>query len=93
MFSWSVVADLCNPLDCSLPDFSVRGIFFRREYWNGLPFPALGDLPKPGIKPAPPGFPALLVDSFLPEPSVKLLKIVPDRMAIIKKKSTKNKCW
>ena len=26
--------------------------FSRQEYWNGLPFPSLGDLPDPGIKPA-----------------------------------------
>ena len=25
--------------------------FSRQEYWNELPFPSLGDLPKPGIKP------------------------------------------
>ena len=25
--------------------------FSRQEYWNGLPFPLLGDLPYPGIKP------------------------------------------
>ena len=24
--------------------------FFRQEYWNGLQFPPLGDLPKPGIE-------------------------------------------
>ena len=24
--------------------------FPRQEYWNGLPFPSLGDLPDPGIK-------------------------------------------
>ena len=24
--------------------------FFRQEYWSGLPFPTLGDLPDPGIK-------------------------------------------
>ena len=23
--------------------------FSRQEYWSGLPFPPLGDLPKPGI--------------------------------------------
>ena len=28
--------------------------FFRQEYWSGLPFPAPGDLPNPGIEP---GFP------------------------------------
>ena len=25
--------------------------FPRQEYWSGLPFPSLGDLPDPGIKP------------------------------------------
>ena len=25
--------------------------FPRQEYWSGLPFPSLGDLPNPGIKP------------------------------------------
>ena len=24
--------------------------FYRQEYWSGLPFPSLGDLPHPGIK-------------------------------------------
>ena len=35
--------------------------FSRQEYWSGLSFPSLGDLPKPGIKPASP---ALQVDSL-----------------------------
>ena len=26
-------------------------VFFRQEYWSGLPFPIPGDLPNPGIKP------------------------------------------
>ena len=25
--------------------------FSRQEYWSGLPFPLLGDLPNPGIEP------------------------------------------
>ena len=25
--------------------------FSRQEYWSGLPFPFLGDLPNPGIEP------------------------------------------
>ena len=25
--------------------------FFRQEYWSGVPFPSLGDLPNPGIEP------------------------------------------
>ena len=38
--------------------------FPRQEHWSGLPFPAPGDLPHPGIKQ---GSPALQVDSLLPE--------------------------
>ena len=34
--------------------------FSRKEHWSGLPFPSLGDLPDPGIKP---GSPTLQVDS------------------------------
>ena len=43
---------LFNPMDCSLPGPPSMG-FSRQEYWNGLPFPPPGDLPDPGIKPAP----------------------------------------
>ena len=28
--------------------------FSRQEYWRGLPFPSLGDLPNPGIEPRSP---------------------------------------
>ena len=35
--------------------------FSRQEYWSGLPFPTLGDLPDPGIKPAS----VALADGFL----------------------------
>ena len=28
--------------------------FSRHEYWSGLPFPSLGDLPDPGIEPRSP---------------------------------------
>ena len=28
--------------------------FPRQEYWNGLPFPSLGDLPDPGTEPVSP---------------------------------------
>ena len=38
---------LCDPVNCSLPGFSVG--FSRQEYWSGLPFPPPGDLPDPGI--------------------------------------------
>ena len=36
-------------------------VFFRQEYWSGLPFPPPGDLPDPRIEPTSP---ALQVDSF-----------------------------
>ena len=34
------------------PPLSVE--FSMQEYWSGLPFPSLGDLPDPGIKPRSP---------------------------------------
>ena len=37
----------------------------RQEYWNGLPFPSLGDLPDPGIEL---GSPALQADSLPSKP-------------------------
>ena len=39
--------------------------FTRQEYWSGLPFATLGDLPDPGIKPA---FPALAGGFFTTDP-------------------------
>ena len=39
--------------------------FLRQEYWTGLPFPSLGDLPDPGIKPRSP---ALQADYLPSEP-------------------------
>ena len=55
---------LCDPMDCSLPGFSVMG-FSRQEYWSGLPLPSPGDLPDPGIKP---GSPASEADALTSEP-------------------------
>ena len=42
--------------------------FSRQWYWNGLPFPSLGDLPDPGIEP---GSLALQVGSLSSEPPGK----------------------
>ena len=42
--------------------------FSRQEYWSGLPFPSVGDLPNPGTEP---GSPALQADSLLSEPPGK----------------------
>ena len=38
--------------------------FSRQEYWSGLPFPSLGDLPDSGTEPSSP---ALQADSLLTE--------------------------
>ena len=38
--------------------------FFRQEYWSGLPFPPLRDLPNPGIEPTSPDFLVLQPDSL-----------------------------
>ena len=38
--------------------------FSRHEYWSGLPFLSLGDLPDPGTEP---GSPELQADSLLSE--------------------------
>ena len=40
----------------------------RQEYWSGLPFPSLGDLPNPGIEP---GSPVLRADALPSEPPGK----------------------
>lgn len=47
-------------------------VFFRQEYWSGLPFPSPGDIPSPGIKPASQESPALQADSLPAELSGKL---------------------
>jgi len=44
---------LCNPVDCSPPGSSVRGVSQTRLLeWVAMPFSR--DLPDPGIKPASP---------------------------------------
>ena len=40
-------------MGCNVPGSSVHGVS-RQEYWRGLPFPPLGDLPVPGVKPTSP---------------------------------------
>ena len=46
---------VCDSMDCSPLSMG----FPRQEYWNGLPFPPLGDPPDPGIKPVSLMSPAL----------------------------------
>ena len=44
----------------------------RSEYWRGLSFPFLGDLPDPGIEPESRGSPALPGEIFTTVPPGKL---------------------
>ena len=51
--------------------------FSRPEYWNGWPFPSLGDLPKPGIKSSSPALQADSLPTELPgKRSPRILKWV-----------------
>ena len=45
--------------DNSLGPHGQRMGFPRKEYWSGLPFPLPGDLPDPGMKPSPLGYPTV----------------------------------
>ena len=54
-------------MDCSLPGFSVHGIFQARIL-KPVPFPTLGDLPNPGMESVSP---ALSDELFTTEPPGK----------------------
>ena len=61
---------LCDPMDCSPPGSSVRGILQATTLeWVVIPSP--GDLPDPRIEP---GSPALQADSLPSEPPGKPLR-------------------
>ena len=51
---------------CQAPLFMK---YSRQEYWSGLSFPPLGDLPNPGIKPTSPASPALAGGFFTTTPN------------------------
>ena len=54
VFSHSVMSDsFATPWTVAYQASLSMG-FSRQEYWNQLPFPSLGDLPRPGIEPTPP---------------------------------------
>ena len=55
---------VCDPMGCSPPGSSVRGIILA-EYWSGLPFPPPWDIPDLGIEPVSP---ALAGGFFTTEP-------------------------
>ena len=61
---------LCKPMDYGPPGSSVHGVF-QAEIWSGFPFPTLGDLPDPGIKPTCLASPALAGEFFTSAPPWK----------------------
>ena len=71
---------LCNPVDCSLPDSSVHGIFQARIL-SGLPFPYPGNLPNPETEPRPP---ALQADSLPTELPTKPFQIVREPLFLLR---------
>ena len=51
--------------------------FSRQEYWTGLTFPSLEDLPHPGIKPRSPELQADSLPTELPgKPNYSMLGII-----------------
>ena len=58
---------LCDPWTVAHQAPPSMG-FSRQEYWSGMPFPSLGDLPDPGIEPASP---ALAGGFLITDPSGK----------------------
>ena len=58
---------LSDPMDCSLPDSSVHGIYQARVL-EWVPFPSPGDLPNPGMEP---GSLTLRADALLSKPPGK----------------------
>ena len=68
-WKWSYVQLFVIPWTVAYQAPSSMG-FSRQEYWSGLPFPSLGDLPNPGIEPRSP---ALQADASPSEPPGKLL--------------------
>ena len=64
---------LCDPMDCSLPGFSIYGIFQARVLESRLPFPSPGDLPNTGIEPRSP---TLQADTLPSEPPGKVKDVI-----------------
>ena len=51
-----------------------------QEYWSGLPFPSLGELPNPGIEPRSP---VLQADSLQAEPLGKPYKVIKNNSELL----------
>ena len=62
---------LCDSMDSRAHQAPLSMDFSRQEYWNGLPCPPPGDLPKPGIEPTSLTSSALAGGFFATEPPGK----------------------
>ena len=76
------MSDCLQPMDCSLPGSSVRGIS-QAEYWHGLQFPSPGHLPDPEIESMSHALAVKFVNAEPPEKPVhgitSILKVVSSR--------------
>ena len=79
---------LCDPMDCSLPGFSIHRIFKARILeWVAISFSR--DLPYPEIEPASPA----LAGFFTTEPSGKPQKIISEDPINTSELGEKKKIW
>ena len=81
---------LCNPTDCSLPGFSVRGIF-QAGILEWVAISSSGDLPNPGIKPASFVVPALAGGFFITRATWEAMMKYKVSKIKVKKKTSKLK--
>ena len=68
---------LGNSVDCVAHQAPLSMEFSRQEYWNGLPFLTLGDLPNTGIEPVSLSSPALAGVFFTTAPPGKPIEHSP----------------
>ena len=76
-FSHKIMSDSFAPSWTVVRQTSLSIVLFRWEYWSGLPFLPLGDLPDPGMEPTSPVSPALQADSLPYEPFRKPQFLLP----------------
>ena len=81
---------LCTSMDCMAYQAPLSKEFSRQEYWKGLPFSTLGNLPDPGIKPASLSSPTLAGKFFATALPGKTSELLPG-IACLRMKVTLNK--
>ena len=79
---------LCDPIWTVAHQAPVSMEIFRQEYWSGLPFPILGYLPYPGIKPMSLVSPALAGRFFTTLPPGKIKEVI-----LLLEESKRRKRW